>query len=103
VSARSLDAIDFGKEQIDLSAVEQLVDVSQARALADALVCAWKAMDGDHSIRELADKVLADVEEGGLDRLGELNGDRALFRRQELAAALNRLRTLVVYQRSRSR
>jgi len=103
VSARSLDAISFGKEEIDLSAVEQLVDISQARALADALVCAWKAMDGDRSFRELADLVVSGIEEGGLDRLGELNGDRAMFRRQELAAALNRLRTLVVYQRSRSR
>jgi hypothetical protein len=38
VTTRSRQLISFGDEDIDLSAVEQLVEKSQTRAIADALL-----------------------------------------------------------------
>lgn len=37
VSARQTNLIQYGAEEIDLSAVEQLVEKSQTRAIADAI------------------------------------------------------------------
>ncbi len=37
VTARQTNLIQFGNEEIDLSAVEQLVEKSQTRAIADAI------------------------------------------------------------------
>ncbi|MFW6070734.1 MAG: ABC-ATPase domain-containing protein [bacterium] len=90
--------IQFGTESIDLSAIEQLVDGSQTRAIAEALVHAWDHyIDGQRTVAQVIDRVMADVENEGLDTLSPfLRGDLAAFRRFELAAALNRLRTLEV-------
>ena len=98
VRARGVDAIEFGRERIDLGAVEQLVDEGQTRAIAEGLVHAWdRYVDGRRTMAEVVDRVLADVENEGLDVLSPfVVGDLAAFRRFELAAALNRLRTLKV-------
>jgi hypothetical protein len=54
-------------------------------------------MDGTRTLAELVDSVLKDVEEKGLDVLSPRPvGDFAGFRNLELAAAINRLRTLGV-------
>ena len=54
-------------------------------------------MDGRRTLAEVLEVVMADVAREGLDVLDRrLVGDLALFRRLELAAALNRLRTLRV-------
>jgi len=37
VKTRQTDTIQFGEEELDLSAVEQLFDKSQTRAVGDAL------------------------------------------------------------------
>lgn len=91
-------AVQFGQSDIDLSAVEQIVDSSQTRAIAEALVLAKRRyMDGDRTVAEILDHVMADIEREGLDvLLPYTTGDLAMFRRHELAAALNRLRTLSV-------
>ncbi len=101
VKTRGLKTIEFGHQSIDLSAVEQLVDKSQTRALADALVYArFRYVDGIRSVSEIVDAVMRDIETDGLDILSQYpQGEYALFRKYELAAALNRLRTLKVKQR----
>ncbi|HEY64961.1 MAG TPA: ABC-ATPase domain-containing protein, partial [Caldilineae bacterium] len=98
LKARGLKTILFGREEIDLSAVEQLVDDSQVRAIAQALYYAReKYMDGRRTVKEILDAVMCDIDEQGLDVLDPRRmGDYARFRRFELAAALNRLRTLRV-------
>lgn len=98
VRARGADAIEFGRERIDLGAVEQLVDAGQTRAIAEGLVHAWDHyIDGRRTLADVVDRVLADVENEGLDVLSPfVVGDLAAFRPFELAAALNRLRTLRV-------
>jgi predicted ABC-class ATPase len=98
ISAHELRTILFGTSEIDLTAVEGLVDPSQLNAIGQALYYARQHyMGGGRTLPEILDAVLADVDRDGLDVLDHRSvGDLARFRRFELAAALNRLRTLRV-------
>ena len=91
-----MDEVAFGTEDIDLTAVEQLVDTSQLRAIAAAIVYGKvKYLNRQHTLPEILDKIMADIEAKGLEIFSEFpQGDFALFRRFELAAVLNRLRSL---------
>ncbi len=93
VRARGLRELQLGEQTIDLGALEQLVDDSQARGIGALL--AWLHAHGSEgaTVRELTDhamQAMADQGLYGLDRLPEL----ASVRRYELAAAINRLRSL---------
>ena len=102
IRARGEDAISFGTEEIDLSALEQIVEQSQVRA------CGWiihqaaeKLFDGKRTLPEILDLIERDFDSRGLEALVPyLAADYARPRRHELAAALNRLRTLEVRQSS---
>jgi hypothetical protein len=84
-------------EEIDLSAVEQIVETGQLRAIALAIVYGKHYIDGCSTLPEILNRVMADIESQGLDILTSLpEGDLVQFRRFEFAAALNRLRTLKV-------
>ena len=98
ITSKGLHSIAFGTHNIDLGAVEQLVDISQTRAIGDALYYATKYMDGKRTLQEIINAVLKSISENGLDVLGySLSGNYAAFRGLEIAAAINRLRTLSVY------
>ncbi len=95
IDPRSLREINFGKELIDLTAIEQLVHTSQTRAIGDALVLAKQFMDGTRNICEILNLVMEEINKRGLTTLPSYRkGFYAAFRKYELAAALNRLRTL---------
>jgi predicted ABC-class ATPase len=98
LKVRDVDEVLFGTEEIDLSAVEQIVAAGQLRAIASAIVYAKEHyIDGRCTLPEILNRVMADIESEGLDSLSQLpEPDLVLFRRFELAAALNRLRTLKV-------
>ena len=98
LKVRDVDEVVFGTEEIDLSAVEQIVEAGQLRAIASAIVYAkGQYINGCRTLPEILNGVMADLESQGLDILSHLpEGDFVLFRRLELAAALNRLRTLKV-------
>jgi predicted ABC-class ATPase len=98
VKVRDLDEVTFGTEDVDLSGVEQLVSRDQLRAIAAAMVYARKQyINGEHTLSQILDRVMADIAEKGLDVITPFpQGDLALFRRFELAAAINRVRTLEV-------
>ena len=89
-------SIEFGREEIDVSLLSQLVDPAQARMIGDVLVYwARGGCDGLRSIPELLREVEALIESRGLDGvLGRSTGDRARPRSYEMAMALNRLRSL---------
>ena len=95
-SARSIHAIAFGYHLIDLSQVEQLVDISQTRAIGDIIHYAMKRyIDGERTLREILGLVEADLDRDGMDVICPyLKGNYARPRRYEIAAAINRLRTL---------
>jgi predicted ABC-class ATPase len=100
ISSKGLTSIDFGVHRIDLGAIEQLVDISQTRAIGDAIQYATRYMDGRKTVSEIISRVIDDALSRGLDVLGSKPvGDYAEFRGLELAAAINRLRTLSVMKR----
>lgn len=92
----SRDRVLFGTEEIDLAAISQLVERAQLRAIATAIARARdRILDGrrpiDDALREITDAVHRD----GLPALdAESAGELAMFRVHELAAVLNRIRTL---------
>lgn len=96
LKVRDIDEMVFGSEDIDLSAVEQIVDTAQSRAIAAAMVYAvQKYIDRQHTLAEVLQLVMADIESNGLDILTPFpQCDLASFRQFELAAAFNRLRSL---------
>lgn len=99
ISPKGLQTIVFGTHTIDLGSVEQLVDTSQTRAIGDAVHFATSFMDGSRTLRQVVERIMAEIDGQGLDVLGgRPAGDYARFRPHELAAAINRLRTLSVKQ-----
>ena len=96
VRGRSTRAIEFGFEEIDVSLLRQLVDPAQCRLIGDVLL-SWSrgGCDGQADVAELLDRVDELFRTGGIGAVAEETfGDRARPRRHEIAAALNRLRTL---------
>ena len=113
VAAKGLGTIVFGRQTVDLSLVEQLVDRSQTRAIGDLVWYGLRRgyLDGSAGLGEVLDRLLADVAAAGLDlispfaeedaregRPGTHPGDYALPRRYEVAAMINRMRSLAVVQ-----
>jgi len=97
ISARGLREILFGRGTIDLLDVEQLVDSSQTQAIAHAIHYAGRYMNGERSLGEVLTRVLDDVKAQGLDVLVSYpTGNFAQFRGLDLAAVINRMRTLQV-------
>lgn len=99
IGAPRQNEILFGRTLVDLGDMEQLVTISQTRAMGYAMAYATRFMDGCRTLAEIVDLVVADIDEKGLDILPPyLIGDLARFRSIELAAAINRMRTLKVKQ-----
>jgi len=93
VSAKEVHRLQFGDQEIDLTDIEQLKELSQTKALGFAIAYAKKYMDGINTLSEVVDKVDQDIRMQGLDILSErINGNFATFRKIELASAMNRLR-----------
>lgn len=100
VEAKGLNTIRFGDETILLHCVEQLVDPSQTRAIAAAMLQLAQKYAGRFSLREAIARLMAEVDRYGLESLAPRPsgppGDYARPRPFELAAAINRLRSLKV-------
>ena len=95
IAVRELDQLDFGRQRIDLRAVEQLVDRSQTRAIGYALALARERfMAPEVTLAEVLDALEELLDVQGLDALCGRPEDLARPRRQEVAAALSRLRSL---------
>jgi predicted ABC-class ATPase len=95
---RDLDTIVFGTEAIDLNSVEQIVDNGQLKAIAAAIIyCKQNYLQQSRTLAEILNLVSQDLEDRGLDVITDFpTGELALFRRFELAAAINRLRSLQI-------
>ena len=100
VGAKGLDMVQFGQYHIRLDDVEQLVDASQTRAIADLIYYAWKKyFDGHTLLSDAIRQIERDLDQYGLDVISpykEKAGDYARPRSYEIAAAINRLRSLDV-------
>ncbi len=98
IRTRGADEIQFGTEDLDLSAVEQLVDYGQARAIGGMLWEMERLADGRTTLRDLAVQVVERARKEGLVAV-EDSPELAMPRPQEVAKAVNRLRSLTVRQR----
>lgn len=96
INARSADEIGFGEEWIELRAVEQLVERSQTRAVGYALEALRRRHLEGRTLAQALDALEAQLDAEGLESLSRRWIDLARPRRHEVAAALNRLRTLRV-------
>ncbi|MHC4605710.1 MAG: ABC-ATPase domain-containing protein [Planctomycetota bacterium] len=100
IDAKEVDLVLFGTDAIDLRGVEQLVDLSQTRAVGYAIHLATERFMDGRPLRDVVDEVERFFDEHGLDALdpfrrGERHpGNFARPRKYELAAAINRLRTV---------
>ena len=98
LNTRDVDSIKIGTDEIDLSAVEQLVDKGQLKAIAKALVyLKVKYARQQLTLAEILNQLEAEIKKSSLDTITDFpHGDLAQFRSLELAAALNRLRSLQI-------
>lgn len=101
VKAFGTDQLDFGRERIVLGGVGQIVSAAQLRSVGLGLARARDWMGGGRTVEAMLDALRESLQSGGLDSLArERRGDLAEPRMQEVAAALNRLRTLRVTEPS---
>jgi predicted ABC-class ATPase len=96
IKARTEERVMFGAAEVELSAVEQLVEPAQARAIASAIAVARsQAIDGHHDIAAALHQIMRRLDDPGLDAFQpHPAGELAAFRVFELAAFLNRIRSL---------
>jgi len=101
ISSRACDEIVYGTTEIDLRGVEQLFDASQTRAIGAAIhLAASTLMNDGQTLSEVLDAVEQFFDNEGLDALDPFHrperhpGAYARPRRFEIAAAINRMRTL---------
>jgi predicted ABC-class ATPase len=101
IKVQTATRVLFGTEELDLGALEQIVEESQVSAIAQAMVfAATNWIDGRRSLRQALGAVIETISRKGLDVIDPRHrGDYAEFRIHELAAALGRLRTLRVRSR----
>jgi len=95
IRTRGTDAIQYGTEDLDLSAVEQLVDYGEARGVGALLAEMHRRLDGGRALKELVEDVVGRARHDGIASV-EDSPEVALPRPQEVAKALNRLRSLEV-------
>lgn len=97
ISAPNINQLIFGKNTVDLSDIEQLVENAQTKAIGLAIYSLLSDMNGTNKVADLIQKIMLEVNERGIDALDEDNrGDLAIFRGIELAATINRMRGLKV-------
>lgn len=95
---RGLGAIELGRDRVDLAYLEQLAEPGQTEAIARIIRDIASGPD-DGEIAELVDAALETLSGDGLDSLGGFSGhpgELSSPRAQEVAAALNRVRSLLV-------
>jgi predicted ABC-class ATPase len=88
--------IELGRERVDLSYLEQLAEAGQTEAIART-IGEFAAGNASREVAEVVNGALGSVRESGLDSLGNFRGhpgELSLPRPQEVAAAINRIRSL---------
>lgn len=98
LKVRSVNELIVGSEIIDLSAIEQLVEVGQVRAIGAAIAYLQQHyLNGVTPFSTLLNYIESDINAAGIDMLTPFpQGDLVRFRPLELAAAFNRLRSLTI-------
>ncbi|MDQ0299206.1 putative ABC-class ATPase [Salibacterium salarium] len=100
VSGKGLHTIMYGSNNIELSGVEQLLNPSQTNAIAAMIRHAVRELGNEAALEDILRLLENQIEKEGLDIVspfqGKHPGDLAWPRRYELAAAINRYRSLQI-------
>ncbi len=94
---RGLNTIELGRERVDLSHLEQLAESGQTEAIA-RLIGEFASGSERRGVEDVVRGALDGISKTGLDSLGNFRGhpgELSLPRPQEVAAAINRVRSLV--------
>lgn len=93
-----VDTVSINREDINLRAVEQIVDVEQLNAIGSMMKYAEKNLMGkDLILKDMTDKIIEQVYKNGLmstDNIKGGTGSLAMPRKQEIMATYNRYRKL---------
>jgi predicted ABC-class ATPase len=98
IDVKGMHTLLFGTTAIDLSGLEQLVDPSQTRTIG-YIIHYYRETYSEKTgnLREGLEKVMEDIHQGGVDILLPFKaGNLAMPRIYEVAAAMNRMRTLKI-------
>lgn len=93
-----LDGFSLNRETVDLRYVEQLTDSEQLTALSHMVKhMKLHSFDGSRTIQEAVERLYKEIEAKGFSAFcgGDIPGNLALPRKQELYATLNRCREIV--------
>jgi predicted ABC-class ATPase len=93
---KGLATIELGRERVDLAHLEQLAEAGQTEAIA-RIIGEFAAEGRSRAVAEVVESALASIHENGLDSLGNFEGhpgELSLPRAQEIAGAINRIRSL---------
>ena len=98
--AKGKYSILYGKDLIDISGLEQLVDDSQTNCIAVMIeYFKNKVLDEKLTLSQAADRIYERIEKEGLDSISSYTGhpgNLALPRKQEFCGAVNRYRKLKI-------
>lgn len=100
IKTRATRAVVFGRHEIDVEQVSQLVDEGQLKAIGQAIEVFRRKLGKENAaLKEVIHSICDEIDRNGLDVLDERkSGEYARFRPCELAAAVNRLRTLRIHE-----
>ena len=93
---RGPHTIELGRERVNLSYLEQLAEAGQTEAIA-RIIGEFVAGNVSRGVAEVVNGALGSVRENGIGSLGNFRGhpgELSLPRAQEVAAAINRVRSL---------
>ena len=100
VKAIGLDLLSINKEEIDLKAVEQIVDAEQVNAIGS--IMKWteaNIMKKGLGFENMLNEIICEIEKNGLISMETIkggSGSLAMPRKQEIMAAYNRYRNLKI-------
>jgi predicted ABC-class ATPase len=95
ISSPDINKLIFGENTVDLSDLEQLVESTQIKGIGLAINSVLTMMDGSHTMKSIIENLSQNIYSKGIDILDEkLTGDITGFRMIDLAATLNRMRSL---------
>lgn len=100
IKASGIDSLSINKDNIDLRAVEQLVDLEQVKAIGDIITFIdYNFLDEKTNLEGIVNKAVEYINKNGLISVNNIkggSGNLAMPRPQEIACAINRYRKLKI-------
>lgn len=92
------EGFSINRDTVDLRAVEQIVDGEQTECLVEMLLYLSEQMNGKVSLQDLVQRMMTEVSKEGFSAFikGRIPGNLAMPRSQELFAAIDRCRMIIV-------